>query len=399
MNLNQSTKRLGDLITLFGGGTPTKDIPEYWDGDIPWASVKDLKGSVLNSTIDSISELGLNNSSSKMVPSGNIVIATRMAVGRTVITEIDVAINQDLKAIICSDKLNKNFLYYFLLSQEAHFNNVSTGATVKGIKINHITDIMIPDTPLSEQKRISDILNAADSLRSKDQQLVDHYNSLSQSLFLDMFGDPVVNPLGWETRTIEELVHKRKGAIKRGPFGGALKKDIFVDEGYLIYEQYHALNNDFSKERYFIDEDKFNELKAFEVKAGDLIISCSGVYLGKLAIIPKNAKRGIINQALLRLTLDNSTMVNDIFIYIFTNKKFKNKYYGVQRGSGVPNFPPISEFKKYNFICPPISLQNEFVERLRLIDKQKKHAQASLQKSKDLFNSLLQRAFKGELTS
>ena len=223
------------------------------------------------------------------------------------------------------------------------------------------------------------------------------YDELTQALFLDMFGDPVSNPKGWEFKTIEQITKSGKGSIKRGPFGGALKKEIFVEEGYLVYEQFHALNNDFSRSRYFIDENKFNELKGFEVLPGDIIISCSGVYLGKLAIIPQNARKGIINQALLKVTLDEGKMTNDFFVFLFSHKNFREKYFDANRGAGIPNFPPMSEFKKFPFITPPMKLQQQFVERVAIIEEQKGIAQKSLEQSEQLFNSLLQKAFNGEL--
>jgi len=206
VSLPQATYLLSDCVSLFGGGTPSKDNPEYWDGDIPWASVKDLKGNRLNNTQDSISALGLANSSSKIVKAGSIIMATRMAVGRVAITELDVAINQDLKAFVCSDKVDVKYLFYFLFSQENNFNKVASGATVKGIKINHIMDMRIPLPPLAEQQKIAAILDAADSLRQKDQQLIEKYNVLSQSLFLEMFGDPVNNPKEWDVIRFDRLV-------------------------------------------------------------------------------------------------------------------------------------------------------------------------------------------------
>ncbi|MBC8882612.1 restriction endonuclease subunit S [Flavobacterium piscinae] len=89
--------------------------------------------------------------------------------------------------------------------------------------------------------------------------------------------------------------------LVRGPFGGSLKKNIFVNDGIAVYEQQHAIYNQFDQIRYFIDESKFNEMKRFEVKPNDLIMSCSGT-LGKVAIVPKGVKKGIINQALLKIT-------------------------------------------------------------------------------------------------
>lgn len=388
---------LGKHIKLVGGGTPSKAIEEYWNGDIPWASVKDFKSEYLSSTQDYISPKGVENSSTRVIPKGTLLIATRMAVGKVVIPSIDVAINQDLKAIYCKSSLNQKFLFYVLKSKADYFDSVATGATVKGLKINHITDLQIPLPPLPQQQKIANILDAADALRQNDKALVAKYDELTQALFLDMFGDPVSNPKGWETKTIEQIAKSGKSSIKRGPFGGALKKEIFVEDGFLVYEQFHALNNDFTRSRYFIDENKFNELKGFEVHPNDIIISCSGVYLGKLAIVPKGARKGIINQALLKITLDESKMKNDFFVFLFSHKNFREKYFNANRGAGIPNFPPMNEFKKFPFISPPMKLQEQFVERITLIEEQKAIAQEGLIKSEELFNSLLQKAFKGEL--
>jgi type I restriction enzyme S subunit len=257
--------------------------------------------------------------------------------------------------------------------------------------------LSVPLPPLEQQKKIAAILDAADIYRQKTKALITKYDELTQSLFLDMFGDTVSNPKGWKTKTIEQLVKKQKYSLKRGPFGGALKKEIFVKDGYLVYEQYHALNNDFSMARYFIDEKKYKELIGFAVNPKDIIISCSGVYLGKLAIIPENAREGIINQALLKVTLDESKIRNDFFVFHFTQQNFKQKYFDSNRGAGVPNFPPMKVFKQFPFISPPIELQNKFAERIQAIEVQKTQAQDSLAQAEDLFNSLLQRAFKGDL--
>lgn len=296
-------------------------------------------------------------------------------------------------------KLYSQYFAHYLnhLSDQNYFDKFLTGGTVKFINKKTMGNIQVPLFPLPQQKKIANILDAADALRKNDKALISKYDELTQALFLDMFGDPVSNPKGWETKTIEQITKSDKGSIKRGPFGGALKKEIFVEDGYLVYEQFHALNNDFSRSRYFIDENKFEELKGFEVHPGDIIISCSGVYLGKLAIVPQNAKKGIINQALLKVTLDESKMTNDFFVFQFSHKNFREKYFDANRGAGIPNFPPMNEFKKFPFISPPIKLQNQFADRVTVIEEQKAIAQKSLEKSEELFNSLLQRAFKGEL--
>lgn len=289
------------------------------------------------------------------------------------------------------------FVYYYLNGNINILADGFKGAGLKHISKEYIENIKIPLPELSVQKKIAAILDKAAEIRETNQKIVDKYEQLKQSLFLEMFGDPVKNEKGWDVKTIEDLIKKEKNSLKRGPFGGALKKEIFVEDGYLVYEQYHALNNDFSMARYFIDDSKFEELKGFEVKPNDIIVSCSGVYLGKLAIVPENARKGIINQALLKITLDEKIMKNEFFVFHFSHRNFKNKYFDSNRGAGIPNFPPMSDFKKFPFICPPQNLQNKFFERIENIDLQLNIAQENLKKTDNLFNALLQKAFSGNL--
>ena len=293
--------------------------------------------------------------------------------------------------------INPKFVFYYLSGNINLLEEGFKGAGLKHISKAFINEIQIPLPPLATQKRIVEILDAADALRRKDQELCKKHDELAQSIFIDMFGDPVKNEKGWVVKTIEELVKKESHSIKRGPFGGALKKEIFVSDGYLVYEQFHALNNDFTFERYFIDEKKYNELKAFDVKPKDIIVSCSGIYLGKLAIVPEKAKAGIINQALLKLSLNEKIFRNEFFVSVFSQENFKEKYFASERGAAIPNFPPISAFKEFKFICPPIELQNKFVDLVLSLRENLKLVQSA--DSSILFNSLIQKAFKGELVS
>ena len=389
--MNWPLVKLGDVATLINGRAYKKT--ELLDsGPTPVLRV----GNFFSNRSWYYSDLTL--SEDKYCNEGDLLFAWSASFGPKIWDGPRAIYHYHIWKIVVSPAIDKNYLYHLLDSISAEIKSQGNGITMVHATKGGMEKREIPLPPLPEQRKIATILDAADQLRQKDQQLIEHYARLGQALFLEMFGDPVGNPMGWETQTIEHLAIKKRGAIKRGPFGGALKKEIFVDDGYLVYEQYHALNNDFSMARYFITEEKFEELRGFEVHTGDLIISCSGVNLGKLAIVPENAREGIINQALLKVSLNCEVMNNLIFVFIFTNKNFKEKFFGDQRGSGVPNFPPMSVFKKFAFICPPIELQNQFAQHIEAIEQQKQSAQASLEKSEVLFNSLLQRAFKGELT-
>jgi type I restriction enzyme S subunit len=291
-----------------------------------------------------------------------------------------------------NQSFNTKFYYYFL--KTLRLTNAGYSRHFKYLKV---CKLPIPDK-VDDQLRIADILTKAENLIAKRKESIQLLDEFLKSTFLEMFGDPVRNEKDWETKTIEYFAKKKKYSLKRGPFGGSLKKEIFTPSGYLVYEQYHALNNDFSFERYYIDEKKFQELKAFEVAPDDIIISCSGVYLGKLAIVPKGAKKGIINQALLKITLDDKIINNHFFVFMFSHESFKNKFYGNFIGSGIPNFPSMNDFKKFKFIYPPLEFQIRFVRIVEKTEDLKAQYNRSLQELENLYGSLSQKAFRGELS-
>ncbi len=153
----------------------------------------------------------------------------------------------------------------------------------------------------------------------------------------------------------------------RGPFGGSLKKEIFKKDGFLVYEQYHAINNDFSFGRYFIDKNKFDEMKRFEVKSGDLLMSCSGT-MGKIAIVPDNFKKGIVNQALLKLTPKDN--INNIYLkMLLISDAVQSNSIQNEAGAGIKNVASVKILKKIQIPIPPLEVQREIVAELESYQK------------------------------
>ena len=210
-----------------------------------------------------------------------------------------------------------------------------------------------------------------------------------------MFGNP--RDKKFEGKTLPEIINDDKYALKRGPFGGSLKKDDFIQDGYLVYEQRHAIHNDFDYAKYYISKEKYEDMIMFKVEPQDLLVSCSGVTLGRISEVPQGAKAGIINQALLKITLNQAIMNNTYFIHLFRNEQIQDKLFGFSRGSGIPNFPSMNEVKSIEFLCPPIELQNQFADFVNQVDKLKSQMETGLKELEDNFNSLMQKAFKGEL--
>jgi type I restriction enzyme S subunit len=178
---------LGEVIKLIGGGTPSKMIDEYWIGTIPWASVKDLKSDLLTSTIDHISEAAIANSATNLIPAGSLIIATRMAVGKAVICLQDTAINQDLKAVKIIGEANVKFLQHLFKSKESYFDSVSSGATVKGIKIEHITKLKVPFPPIELQNQFAKRVAVIEEQKAIAQKSLEKSEELFNSLLQKAF--------------------------------------------------------------------------------------------------------------------------------------------------------------------------------------------------------------------
>ncbi len=295
-------------------------------------------------------------------------------------------------------KLHPKYVYFWLRTQEFQRkkNKECTGATQKAINETKLRDFTIPVPPLDVQEKIIAVLEKAEQIKDWRKEADQLSKDYLKSVFVDMFGDPVINPRGWQLKKLPNFISNNKYSLKRGPFGGSLTKSMFVKEGYLVYEQNHAIYGDFTYGRYFITADKYKEMEMFKVEPGDLIVSCSGT-MGKISEIPLNSKKGIINQALLKIQLDQNIMNNEFFKFVFRNDNFQKRLFGISHGSGISNFPSMSNIKDIDFICPPISLQRKFSAIVKKIKELNSFQLENLKNSQDLFNSLMQKAFKGEL--
>jgi type I restriction enzyme, S subunit len=154
-------KNIGELAEkILGGGTPSREVQNYYKGNIPWATVKDITYYILNTTEEYISDEAVENSATNVIPAGNVIIATRIGLGKVFMNTVDMAINQDLKGIIPKTELiEAEYLLWCLLSKAEKIESMGTGTTVKGIRLEQLKEILLPIPQKSEQKRIVSILN------------------------------------------------------------------------------------------------------------------------------------------------------------------------------------------------------------------------------------------------
>lgn len=287
--------QLSDVIkSVHGGGTPDKSKSEYWGGDIFWASVKDIVTFNPHSTQDCITQAGLEASSSKIVPAGTLIVCTRMAVGIGRVYTTDVAINQDLKAIIPNERITRDFLYFWLEFMHDYFKVIATGTTVKGLRQNLLTGAQIKLPPLPEQERISKILSSVDdSIRATEAviaQVERVKHGLMEGLLTGGLGSKAIArgtvPEGWVVQSIDDW----KIALIDGDRGKEYpkSKDFSQSDHCLFLNAKNVTKNGWNfNENNFISKERHLKLRKGTLERGDIVITTRGT-IGNLVYYNEN---------------------------------------------------------------------------------------------------------------
>lgn len=399
---NTPTYCIGEIFSVSSGGTPNRKKEEFFtNGHIPWVKTGDLKGKFANKPTEHITQLGLDASSAKLFPPKTVLLAMYGAtIGACSILNFEAATNQACAALLPNLDCNESYLYYFLSSIEKSLINKGVGGAQPNISAGLIKKIKIPLPSLKEQKKIIEILDAADRLRQKDKQLIEHYTALSQSLFLDMFGDPVANTLNLDVKKLGELTSK----ISSGntPKGGSA---VYVENGILFLRSQNVWRNKLELDDVaYLPSELHEKMQKTSLLNGDILMTKTGRFNTENSSLGRAAMyRGEDNQAnlnghvyLIRVKDDFS---KEFILHILTTPQYRDYIRRVCVGGIDKRQLNKTHLEDFPIICPAKELQLKFVAALNKIEVQKQKAEQSLMKSEELFNCLLQRAFKGELTS
>jgi type I restriction enzyme, S subunit len=382
-----SEKKIGDVFKVTSGGTPSRKKQEYYkNGTIPWVKTGDLKGKYANEPKEYITELALANSSAKIFPKNTVLLAMYGAtIGACSILKIAAATNQACGAILPSEKCDHVYLYYYLKSINKELISKGVGGAQPNISGGIIKSTKIPLPPLDQQKKIAAILDAADDYRQKTKALIEKYDELTQSLFLDMFGDPVTNPKGWKVVKFSDVGKLDRGKSKHRPRNAP---ELLGGIHPLIQTGNLANCGVYLKE-YTSTYSDIGLAQSKKWPSGTLCITIAA-NIAKTGILsfdacfPDSVVGFIPNQKTNNLyTLFWLSFLQKILEETAPESAQKNINLGILRALDFP--------------LPKIELQNQFAEKVQAIEAQKEQAQASLAMAEDLFNSLLQKAFKGEL--
>lgn len=386
---------LGDVCTFLNGGTPSRSVASYWDGTIPWITGADIDGPKVIRSRSSVTEEGLRSSATNRVPAGTLLLVTRTSVGKVATAGIELCFSQDITAVIPDDtSLETEYLRHFLASRAGALKSAARGATIQGVSRRDVASLTIPLPPLAEQRRIAAILDQADALRAKRRAAIAALDTLTQSIFLDMFGEPASD---WSRCMVADATADRKGAIRTGPFGSQLLHSEFVDSGIAVLGIDNAVNNEFRwGERRFITEAKYRDLSRYRVHPGDVLITIMGT-IGRCAVVPDDIPVAINTKHLCCISLDRQVCLPDYLHAYFLHHKEARDYLGRTGKGAIMDGLNMGLIREMPLVLPPVELQARFADRAASVGRSRDSARIALSEADSLFASLQSRAFRGDL--
>lgn len=376
---------LGDVCAFQSGGTPSKSVERYFKGNIPWITGSDITAPVVTNARSYITEEAIESSATSRVQAGAVLLVTRTSVGKVAIAGVDLCFSQDITALLPDPtRLHVPFLVAFLRTQLTYFEQQARGATIKGITRKVVADLEFLLPSLDEQHRIAAILVHAEALRAKRRAALAQLDDLTQAIFLDLFGDPVINPQGWPLRRFGEIGTLDRGVSKHrprnapellgGPYPLIQTGDVANCDGYI--REFSSTYSEFG-------------LKQSKLwPAGTLCIT----------IAANIAKTGILTfescfpDSVVGFRSEKATVE---FVRIWLS--FLQERLEESAPESAQKNINLTILRDLDVPFPPLRLQHDLARRVAAIEKLKTAHRASLAEMDALFASLQHRAFRGEL--
>ena len=393
--MNWPISTIGEVCAVVSGATPKTGNPEYWDGDIPWVTPKDLSElsqKHLSDTPRKITEAGLHSCSAKMLPAQSVLLSSRAPIGLVAINTLPVCTNQGFKSMVPRDGcIASDYLYWWLKAHREALEHRGRGATFKEVSKKIVEEIAIPLPPLTEQTRIAGILDAADALLAKRREAIAHLDTLLQSVFLDMFGDPVTNPMGWEERNLGELAQWFRNGLSpstKGTIDGDVLTLSAITRGRFNFAA--------KKRARFA-----NSPSPSQKLSTDTFLICRGNGNRRLVgtgVYPdRSSGRVCFPDTMIGVAVSRSIIAPAYLQSVWRTRRVRRQ---IERGARTTNGThKVNQrlLSSIKFPVPPTDLQLHFAAIAESVEQQKARQQAHLTELNTLFASLQSRAFRGDL--
>ncbi len=365
--------KLGEIFEIGSGGTPSKSHPEYYGGEIPWVKTGDLKDEYLYEVEDFITEEGLNNSSAKMYEKDTVLIAMYGAtIGATSILKMSACTNQACVAFKKNDKVIPEYLYYFLKSQKEKFVKDGVGGAQPNISAGYLKKVEMELLTLEEQKAIVEILDKTMTVLECRKTELSMLDDLIKARFVEMFGDPISNSLGWPVKRLIEI----SSLITNGntPKGGS---ENYVDEGIMFLRSQNVWRNRVDLDDVaYIDVATHLAMKKSCVHDKDILITKTGRIntenssLGRAALFRGEDNSANINGHVYLVRL-NGTMIPEYVVAILTGESYRRYIRKVCVGGIDKRQINLDQVENFPIIMPPMELQQQYADFVKQVDKSK----------------------------
>ena len=384
-----SIARIRDVAVFLKGKKPSFAFEAPNDGALPYVLIENFNGRYTSYTNDPACVRCRHSDTIVVADGANTGLAS---------TNHEGYIGSTLGALRpTQSKVHPRYLFFFV---QGHFNTLNTrtrGAAVPHLEKELLFDLELPLPPLAEQERIVRILDEAEALRrlraNSDAQAI----AIEAALFQKFFGSPAANPREWKVVSVGDLFDAKRGGVKCGPFGSALKKDEYSEKGVPVWGIPNVLPNHFVESgSLFIPREKFLVLQAYAVEPGDILISRAGT-VGRICVARPQAKESIIGTNLIRLTLDKTRILPEFFAALLTHFASEVGQLRADSSETSYSFMSTTVLKSLCIYLPPIELQERYVSSVAEVRELQDAQAASRQRLDDLFQTLLHHAFQGEL--
>ena len=384
-------KKLREICGIVSGGTPLRTNAEFWDGGIiPWIKIGDIKGKYVSDADEHITQAGLEGSSAKMLSKGTILYTIFATLGEVGILTIDACTNQAIAGITIrnKDEVLTDYLYYYLKSKKSYVNNLGRGVAQNNINLSILRDLEVPLPTLSVQRQTVDILDKTAKVIKYRQQQLQKLDNLIKARFVELFGDPKINPNKYPVCQLSEHI----AFLTSGSRGWA---QYCADDGT---EWFITIRN---VKDCHIETDNMQpinapdnaEAKRTRVQEGDLLISITAD-LGRTGVVTKEiAEHGAyINQHLTCIRLKQDVL-NPLYVAYFMESPAGKEQFESKNQSAVKAGLNFNSINSLRLMIPPLDDQNAFVDFIKQTDKSKVAVQKALDEAQLLFDSLMQKYF------
>ncbi len=385
--------KLKDIGTIITGRTPKTKISNFWDSnDVPFVKPSDFKQSINN--LDSYNTYLSNDgfSNANKIPKNSVLVTCIGTIGKVAINDIEVATNQQINSIIPNENIDAKYLMYQISTKKQYLNHIANAPIVPIINKTTFSNIDIFVPSLTKQKQIAKTLDKAQELIELRKESIEKLDALAKSIFIDIFGNPVSNPMKWKAINFKSILNTIDGGWspvcnnypRNNNNYGILKLSALSNDIYHSSENKKMLDN---------TQPKMNTL----VSDGDLLFSRKNTYMlvGSCAYVWNTEDNLFMPDLIFRLNTNNK--VNKVFLWKYlTNDEVKIQLRNIANGAAA-SMPNISKAKLLNFriLLPPMIKQESFAQKIQKIEQQKSFYQEELTKLQENFDALLAQSFKG----